>query len=62
MLNVTIDKIDWRILRELQIDARLTNVALAERIGLSPPPCLLHVIRLEADGVIRHYGAVIDSK
>ena len=62
MLNVTIDKIDWRILRELQIDARLTNVALAERIGMSPSPCLLHVKRLEADGVIRHYGAVIDSK
>ena len=62
MLNMAIDKIDRRILRELQIDARLTNVALAERIGLSPSPCLRRVKRLEADGVIRHYGAVIDSK
>ena len=62
MLNLAIDKIGRRILTELQIDARLTNVALAERIGLSPSPCLRRVKRLEAEGVIRRYGAVSDSK
>ncbi len=60
MLNNELDKIDRRILAELQRDARIANVALAERVGLSPSPCLRRVKRLEAEGVIRRYSAVID--
>lgn len=54
------DDIDRRILRELQKDGRLSNVELAERVGLSPSPCLRRVKRLEDDGIIRGYRAVLD--
>jgi Lrp/AsnC family leucine-responsive transcriptional regulator len=60
MLNSNIDKIDRRILVELQNDARIANVALAERVGLSPSPCLRRVKQLEATGIIRRYSAAID--
>ena len=60
MLNSNLDKIDRRILVELQNDARIANVALAERVGLSPSPCLRRVKQLEAAGIIRRYSAVID--
>jgi DNA-binding Lrp family transcriptional regulator len=59
---MSLDRIDRRILTELQSDARIANVALAERVGLSPSPCLRRVKRLEAEGVIKRYGAVIDAK
>ena len=59
---MSLDKIDRRILRELQSDARIANVALAERVGLTPSPCLRRVKRLEEEGVIRRYVAVIDAK
>ena len=60
MSNIDIDKIDRQILAELQLDARIANVALAERVGLSPSPCLRRVKRLEATGIIRRYSAVVD--
>ncbi len=60
MLNFDLDSIDRRILAELQRDARIANVALAERVGLSPSPCLRRVKRLESEGIIRRYSAVID--
>ncbi|MET3660847.1 Lrp/AsnC family transcriptional regulator [Aquamicrobium ahrensii] len=54
------DDFDRRILKELQADARLPNIELAERIGLSPSPCLRRVRRLEETGVIRGYTALVD--
>ena len=54
------DRIDRAILAQLQADARLTNVELAERVRLSPSPCLRRVRALERSGVIRGYHAEID--
>ncbi len=55
-----LDAIDRKILVELQRDGRLTNNDLAERVGLSPSPCLRRVKRLEEDGVIARYVALVD--
>jgi len=55
-----IDQIDRQILRELGRDARLSNVRLAERVGLSPSACLRRVQDLERSGIIRGYRPVID--
>jgi DNA-binding Lrp family transcriptional regulator len=52
-----LDDVDLRILDELQQDGRMTNVELARRVGLSAPPCLRRVRRLEEAGVIRGYHA-----
>jgi Lrp/AsnC family transcriptional regulator, leucine-responsive regulatory protein len=57
-----IDLPDRRILRELQNDARITNLALAERVGLSPTPCLRRTRKLEEDGVILGYRVELDRK
>ena len=57
-----LDDIDHAIIRELTADARLTNLELARRVGLTPAPCLRRVQRLEATGVIRGYRAVLDPK
>lgn len=57
-----LDAIDRSILRALQKDGRLTNVELANRVGLSPSPCLRRVKRLEEEGVIRGYRAVLDRR
>jgi DNA-binding Lrp family transcriptional regulator len=54
------DALDRRIIAELQHDGRLPNVELADRIGLTPAPCLRRVRRLESDGVILGYTARID--
>jgi DNA-binding Lrp family transcriptional regulator len=54
------DAIDRSILRELQADGRLSNQELAQRVGLTPSPCLRRVRQLEEDGVIRTYRAVVD--
>ncbi len=62
MSKLTIDRIDRRILDTLQADGRLSNVDLAERIGLSPSPCLRRVKRLEDAGMIAGYRAVLDRK
>jgi DNA-binding Lrp family transcriptional regulator len=55
-----LDDIDHRILRELSRDARQSNLALADRVGLSPSACLRRVQALEQAGVIRGYRAVLD--
>jgi DNA-binding Lrp family transcriptional regulator len=57
-----LDTVDLRILHELQRDASLSNVALAERVHLSPSPCLARVRALQAKGVIRQYVALLDAK
>ena len=54
-----LDAIDCRIVAALQADGRLTNLELAERVGLSPSPCLRRVKRLERDGYIENYRAVL---
>jgi Lrp/AsnC family leucine-responsive transcriptional regulator len=54
------DRIDRKILRELQEDGRLTNADLAARVSLTPSPCLRRVRQLEQDDVIRGYRAVLD--
>lgn len=55
------DVIDLQILRELQENGRMTNVDLAERVGLTAPPCLRRVRALEEAGVIRSYHADLDA-
>lgn len=55
-----LDAIDRDILFHLRQDGRLTNVELAQRVGLTPPPCLRRVKRLEEAGVIAGYRAVVD--
>ena len=54
-----LDAIDCRIVAALQADGRLTNIDLADRVGLSPSPCLRRVKRLERDGYIEAYRAVL---
>ena len=56
------DSIDRAILRALQADGRIANNDLADRVGLSPSPCLRRVRRLEADGVITGYRAIVDRE
>lgn len=60
MSSQTLDEIDRRILRHLQENARLSNVELADRVGLSPAPCLRRVRALERSQVIRKYAALLD--
>lgn len=55
-----LDKIDIRILSELQKNGRITNVELAELVYLSPSPCLMRVKKLQAEGYISGYSARID--
>src|SRR5215216_744491 len=62
MRRVKLDRIDRRILRDLQADGRMTNVELARRAGISAPPCLRRVRRLEEAGVIRGYHADPDPQ
>ena len=50
MKHVKLDRIDLRILRELQKDGRMTNVELSQRVGISAPPCLRRVRALEESG------------
>jgi DNA-binding Lrp family transcriptional regulator len=54
------DDLNRRILRELQLDGRITNADLAQKIGLSPSACLRRVQELEKDGVIAGYRAVVN--
>lgn len=61
-LSFELDATDWKILKELQEDGRLTNVELARRAGLSAPPCLRRVRALEDAGIIRGYRALLDGK
>ena len=60
-LKADLDAIDWKILRELQDEGRMTNVELSRRVGISAPPCLRRVKRLEDSGIIRGYRALLNS-
>lgn len=62
MRRVKLDRIDRRILRDLQADGRMTNVELARRAGISAPPCLRRVRALEDAGYIRGYHADINPE
>jgi Lrp/AsnC family leucine-responsive transcriptional regulator len=55
-----IDSIDKQILAILQNDAQITNVELAKKIGISPPAMLERVKRLERNGIIKRYVAIVD--
>ncbi|MFY9976129.1 MAG: Lrp/AsnC family transcriptional regulator [Chromatiaceae bacterium] len=59
---MNLDNYDRRILEELQQDGRITNQELADRIGLSPSPCLRRVRALEEAGIIAGYRALLDAK
>jgi Lrp/AsnC family leucine-responsive transcriptional regulator len=59
MPNSGLDAVDCRIVAELQSNGRLSNVELADKIGLSPSPCLRRVKRLERDGYIEGYRAAL---
>ena len=56
------DDKDRQIVRILQTEGRITNLELADRVALSPSPCLRRVRALEETGVIRGYGARVDAK
>lgn len=60
-LRADLDAIDWKILRELQDDGRMTNVELSKRVGISAPPCLRRLKRLEDTGIIKGYRALLDG-
>lgn len=60
-LRAELDAIDLKILRELQREGRITNVELSERVGISAPPCLRRVRKLEEAGIIRAYRAVLNA-
>lgn len=57
-----LDRIDLKILAELQRNGRITNVDLADAVGLSPSPCLTRVKRLEQAGYIAGYGAQLQLR
>jgi Lrp/AsnC family transcriptional regulator, leucine-responsive regulatory protein len=59
-MTAALDAIDRRILAELQENARVSNVDLAKRVGLSTSPCLRRVRELEESGVIRRYVTLLD--
>ncbi|MDE8652118.1 Lrp/AsnC family transcriptional regulator [Novosphingobium album (ex Liu et al. 2023)] len=56
-----LDDIDRRLLAELQAEGRITNVELAQRVGLTAPPCLRRVRSLEEAGIIKGYHAELDA-
>ncbi len=60
-MALVMDSIDRHILRVLQEEGRLSNVDLAERVGLTPAPCLRRVRALEEARVIQKYAALVDS-
>lgn len=61
VLKADLDAIDLKILKELQADGRMTNVELASRVGISAPPCLRRVRKLEEAGIIRSYRAMLHA-
>lgn len=60
-LQADLDTVDWKILSELQGDGRMTNVELSRRVGISAPPCLRRVKRLEETGIITGYRALLNA-
>jgi DNA-binding Lrp family transcriptional regulator len=61
-MRAGLDATDWRILKELQANGRITNVELARKVGISPPPCLRRTRALEQAGMIAGYFALLDEK
>mgnify|MGYP000380024844 FL=1 len=61
-MNKSLDRIDKKILVELQKNGRISNVDLAKTVGLSPTPCLERVRRLEKAGIIESYQAVVNAE
>jgi len=59
--NKPLDRIDFNILSTLQADGRISNVNLANKVGLSASPCLDRVKRLEKEGYIERYGAKLNA-
>ncbi|WP_025272346.1 Lrp/AsnC family transcriptional regulator [Haloglycomyces albus] len=57
---IELDSIDWKIIRLLQSNGRMTNRELASRVGVAPSTCQLRVRRLGESGVIKGYRAVVD--
>ena len=62
MRRARLDATDWRILRALQEDGRITNVELARQVGISAPPCLRRVRALEEAGIIEGFTARLADK
>ena len=62
MGTTKLDRIDLAILSQLQQNGRITNIELADKVGLSPSPCLTRVKRLEKAGYIVGYGARIELR
>lgn len=60
MADTNLDEIDMKILQRLQADGRITNVELANSVGLTAPPCLRRMRALEDEGVILSYHAAVD--
>jgi len=58
--RVRFDAIDLAILDQLQRDSKITNATLAQRVGISPPSTLERVKKLETEGIIRRYAALVD--
>ncbi|MDA5193140.1 Lrp/AsnC family transcriptional regulator [Govanella unica] len=59
---IALDAMDVRILTEIQANARISNHELAERVGLSPSPCWRRMRRLEDEGVIASYAALLNPE
>ena len=59
---INLDSIDRKILSLLQSNARISNAELAEKVNLSPTPCLRRLRKLEQSGVIRNYTAVLNER
>ena len=62
MTNLRLDAIDLKILDAVQRDGRITKLALAEKVGLSPTPCWLRLRKLEKAGVISGYHARLEPR
>ena len=60
-IRADLDDIDLKILRELQKEGRITNVELSERVGISAPPCLRRLRKLEEAGIIEGYRAMLNA-
>ena len=62
MAKVKLDSVDKKILSTLQDEGRITNVELAERVGITAPPCLRRVRALEDEGYILNYHARLSNE
>lgn len=62
MPNIELDKTDYKILHHLQNNGRISNAELADRVALSPSPCLRRVKLLEEKGIIERYVAIVNPK